>query len=44
MPGVRRVVVHRFPYSVVYEVKAKELHVLAIAHHRRDPTYWEGRL
>ena len=38
--GNRRRVLHRFPYSVVYEVAESTVTILAIAHHRRLPDYW----
>lgn len=42
-PGRRRLVMRRFPYSVVYTVSADELRILAVAHHSRRPAYWRGR-
>jgi plasmid stabilization system protein ParE len=33
----------RFPYSLVYQVRGAELQVLAVAHHKRRPSYWAGR-
>ena len=36
----RRLVLRRFPFSVVYRVLAKEIQVVAEAHHRRKPDYW----
>lgn len=38
--GNRKRVLHRFPYSVIYEVQANTVTVLAVAHHRRRPGYW----
>jgi plasmid stabilization system protein ParE len=38
--GNRRRVMHRFPYSVVYEVAESTVTILAVAHHRRLPDYW----
>jgi len=35
--------VHRFPYSVVYEVLPDTILILAIAHRRRKPGYWRRR-
>lgn len=35
----RRMVVHRYPYSIVCRVHAGRLHVLALAHHSRRPGY-----
>lgn len=36
----RRCRVQRFPYNVLYCVFDDEILVVAIAHLRRDPTYW----
>ena len=33
----------RFPYRVIYRIVTDELHVLAIAHHRRHPAAWRQR-
>lgn len=41
---VRRVAVRRFPYHVVYLETAEELRILAVAHDRRRPGYWQVRL
>ena len=41
--GRRRFPLRRFPYSIVYYVRGEELRVVALAHHRRKPTYWGGR-
>jgi toxin ParE1/3/4 len=40
--GTRRIVLRRFPYSVVYD--ADELLVVAVAHQRRLPGYWRYRI
>lgn len=40
---VRRFLLPRFPYRVVYEVLADEVLVLAVAHVRRRPNYWKRR-
>ncbi|MFZ0706418.1 MAG: type II toxin-antitoxin system RelE/ParE family toxin [Candidatus Korobacteraceae bacterium] len=42
--GIRRCVVHRFPFLVVYRAKNKQIQVLAFAHGRRRPGYWIDRL
>ena len=49
VPGVadadiRRVFVRRFPYHVVYIELPDRAQILAIAHHRRRPRYWIGRV
>jgi plasmid stabilization system protein ParE len=43
-PAIRRRPVHRFPYHIVYMELEDHLRVLAIAHDRRRPGYWMGRL
>jgi len=39
----RRFPLRRFPYSIVYYIRGEELRVIALAHHRRKPSYWSGR-
>lgn len=41
--GVRRAVVNRFPYALLFEIANDGIQVLAVAHHRREPGYWHGR-
>jgi plasmid stabilization system protein ParE len=41
---VRRRLVLRFPYSILYSADEGRLRVLAVMHHRRDPASWEGRV
>lgn len=36
--------VRRLPYHVVYLETAEELRILAVAHDRRRPGYWQTRL
>jgi toxin ParE1/3/4 len=40
---VRRFVLQRFPFKIIYEVRANEVLVLAVAHARRRPYYWRRR-
>jgi plasmid stabilization system protein ParE len=40
----RRALLHRFPYSVIYEVHEREVVVLACFHESRDPSEWQRRL
>jgi plasmid stabilization system protein ParE len=42
-PGVRRVVVRRFPYGVFYRVEPDQIAVIAVYHSRRDPRGWQAR-
>lgn len=39
----RRVLVDRFPFAVVYDRKREILIVVAVAHQRRRPGYWQQR-
>ena len=39
----RRFPLRKFPYSIIYYVHGEELRVIALAHHRRKPSYWTGR-
>lgn len=41
--GVRGLVLAKFPYTVIYEVRDDTIRVLAIAHQRRRPFHWRGR-
>lgn len=40
-PGVRRVLVPKFPYGVFYD--ADQIGVTAVCHDRQDPSEWQGR-
>jgi plasmid stabilization system protein ParE len=40
---VRRAILDRFPYLVVFEVFENEILVLAVSHAKRDQSYWESR-
>jgi hypothetical protein len=43
-PGIRKFVVNRFPYNVLYVVRDTGSFVVAIMHHKRRPGYWKERL
>jgi len=40
---VRRIIVRRFPYEVIYRHDPKQLFILAVAHQHRLPGYWSHR-
>jgi toxin ParE1/3/4 len=42
--GVRRKVLQRFPYNVLYAVDPDVLFIVAIAHQKRRSDYWLQRL
>ena len=39
----RRLVVRKFPYSIIYELHGDDVVVLAFAHGKRKPYYWLDR-
>ena len=41
---VRRALVKRFPYQVVYRFRERELQILAFAHLKRSPDFWKDRI
>ncbi len=41
--GSRRIVLNKFPYSIVYRIAGGVIHVLAVMHNRRKPGYWIER-
>jgi plasmid stabilization system protein ParE len=43
-PDVRRMRMRGFPFTVLYRESAGAVQVLAVAHHRRRPQYWLGRI
>ena len=44
-PGssLRRFVLTRFPYTIIYSASQEWLRVFAVAHHKRRPGYWRAR-
>ena len=41
--GRRKYRVRRFPYQVIYRIHYETVYILAIAHTKRYPGYWENR-
>lgn len=42
--GIRRLLLTRFPYKLLYSVEADHLYVIAFAHQHRAPEYWIDRV
>jgi hypothetical protein len=42
--GLRRVLVNRFPYGLVYGQTERRIVVVAVAHLHREPRYWIDRM
>jgi plasmid stabilization system protein ParE len=43
-PGMRRCLLARFPYGLIYGVDRKTIVVVAVAHLHRKPRYWLDRI
>lgn len=42
--GVRRCLVHRFPFAILYSKESDCIFIYAIMHAKREPGYWRNRL
>lgn len=42
-PDIRRFVLRKFPYSIIYSIEPDCVMILAVAHQRREPGYWRER-
>lgn len=43
-PDIHKAGLKRFPFYVIYRAGQVQIDVLAVAHQRRRPAYWAGRL
>ena len=43
-PDIRRIRMDRFPFTLLFRESSGTIQVLAVAHHRRSPSYWLERL
>lgn len=41
---LRRRLVKRFPFGILYRIEPEEIVIIAVAHLRRRPGYWKKRL
>ena len=41
---IRRYLIHRFPYGLIYRIRDNIVQVIAVMHLRRQPDYWRGRV
>ena len=41
--NVRKCIVNRFPFSVLYLTEGFSILIVAVMHHKRKPGYWETR-
>ncbi len=40
---VRRSLLNRFPYGILYSIEENSIFILAVMHLHRDPDYWKHR-
>jgi plasmid stabilization system protein ParE len=40
---IRRCLVNRFPYGILYSIEPDRVYVVAVMHLHRDPDYWRDR-
>ena len=43
-PGIRAAGLRRFPFNVMFRERVGDIEILAVAAHRRHPSYWLGRV
>jgi plasmid stabilization system protein ParE len=43
-PGIRRCLLARFPYGLIYGIDEDLIIVIAVSHLHREPRYWIDRL
>jgi len=37
-------IVFQFPFTIIYAFNEETIYVVAFAHHRREPGYWQNRI
>ena len=42
--GYRRLNLHRFPYAIIYRLRASDIYIIAVMHQKRHPDYWKHRI
>jgi len=43
-PGIRKRLLRKFRYSLIYSIEQDSLLILAVAHQSRRPGFWVGRV
>lgn len=41
---LRRRLIRRFPFGILYRIEPEEIIIVAVAHMRRRPGYWRARI
>jgi toxin ParE1/3/4 len=42
--SIRKKVLSHFPFSILYSIESDLILIVAVAHHKRRPTYWRKRV
>ncbi len=42
--NIRRALVNRFPYGILYKANSKQVYIIAVMNLHRKPNYWADRL
>lgn len=42
--AIRRLILTRFPYKLLYSIELDHIYVIAVAHQHREPNYWSDRV
>ena len=40
---IRKCLLHRFPYKLLYSIEKDHIFIIAVAHQHRKPDYWVNR-
>lgn len=40
---IRKCLLHKFPYSLLYSIESDHIFIIAVAHQHRKPNYWVER-
>jgi len=40
----RRFLMAKFPFSIIYRMKDKDIEIIAVMHNHRKPNYWRKRI
>lgn len=40
---IRRRIIRRFPYALLYRIEENEIIIIAVMHLKRNPDYWHNR-
>lgn len=42
--SIRKAVILKFPYSILYRIEKEKIYLLAVMHQKRKPKYWSNRV